>query len=307
MINNITKSLNAVSIVVALFICCNAVASSSMKQVITPSSSVPLQPIMIQGPMPIEAQYFASLLNNVTVEYSGNATFYLGTYNEYPVVVAQTGKGLENTAAATAVGITRYKPRVIINQGTSGGHDPALHVGDIVLGARSINATSFKTPKRNKGEGSQPLTWIPMDLMASQGSAGEGEGAADAEKLRFYAGDNELITLAMSLRNKHTRGKVVTGTIGSGNFWNNELDRIEWLHKNLGTSVEEMETSAAAQIAYAYGVPFVGIRILSNNITNRGEYDPSTAKDCQLFVKHVVEAYISSLKNALIERKVSVD
>lgn len=271
--------------------------ASTMKNVVVPSSAPPLQPIMIQGPMPIEAEYFASLLKNVTVEYSGNATFYSGTLNDYPVVVAQTGKGLENTAAATAVGINRYKPSIIINQGTSGGHDPLLHVGDIVLGARSVNANNFKTPKRQVGEGSSPLNWIPMDLMASEGSAGEGDSAADAEKIRFYAGDTSLLQLALSLKEKHTRGKVVTGTIGSANFWNNEQDRIAWLHENLGTSVEEMETSSAAQIAHSYGVPFLGIRILSNNITNHGEYDPSTAEDCQAFVKHLVVSYISKQLN----------
>ena len=136
----------------------------TMKRVEVASQNAPLQPIMIQGPMPIEAEYFAALLDNTTTEYSGNAVFYKGTLNGYPIVVAKTGKGLENTAAATAIGIERYHPRLIINQGTSGGH-----------------------------------------------------------------------------------------------------------------------------------VPFLGIRVLSNNITNHGEYDPTTAKNCQAFVEKVVRAYISAL------------
>ena len=267
----------------------------TMKRVEVASQNAPLQPIMIQGPMPVEAEYFAALLDNTTTEYSGNAVFYKGTLNGYPIVVAKTGKGLENTAAATAIGIERYHPRLIINQGTSGGHDPSLKVGDIVLGERSINASNFKTPKLAQGEGSQPFNWLPMDLMASEGSAGEGSSAKDAEKLRFYLGDKQLINLALSLSKQYKRGNVVKGTIGSGNFWNNELDRIAWLHKNMGTSVEEMETASAAQIAHAYHVPFLGIRVLSNNITNHGEYDPTTAKDCQAFVEKVVRAYISAL------------
>ncbi|MEG3767355.1 5'-methylthioadenosine/S-adenosylhomocysteine nucleosidase [Alteromonas sp. 14N.309.X.WAT.G.H12] len=272
-----------------------AVAQDGGKAVIVAPVNTPQPPVMIQGPMPIEAEYFASLLADVRVEYSGNAVFYRGLLKGYPVVVVKTGKGLENTAAATAIGISRYHPRLIINQGTSGGHDPALQVGDIVLGARSVNATNFKTPKRQAGEGSEPFDWVPMDLMASEGSAGEGAGARDAEKARYYAGDPALIELALSLKSSYTRGKVVTGTIGSGNFWNNELDRIHWLHETLGTSVEEMESAAAAQIAHAYQVPFLGIRVLSNNLTNEGEYDSSTARSCQQFVKMVVEAYIDSI------------
>lgn len=271
-------------------------AQSSFNSVAVKGAPSPQSPIMIQGPMPIEAEYFASLLDNVQVEQSGNASFYKGSLNGYPVVVVKTGKGVENTAAATAVGIIKYRPIAIINQGTSGGHDPALHVGDIVLGARSVNATSFKTPKRAKGKGSAPFSWTPMDLMASEESAGEGDSAADAEKIRYYQGDSTLMAVALSVKNMHKSGRVVKGTIGSGNFWNNELDRIEWLHREIGTSVEEMETSAAAQIAHAYQTPLLGIRILSNNATNHGEYDPSTAKACQLFVKHVVEAYIKQLQ-----------
>lgn len=282
-------------IAINLFVAQGGAAKDGVKAVIVAPVKTPQPPLMIQGPMPIEAEYFASLLSDVTVEYSGNAVFYRGVLKGYPVVVVKTGKGLENTAAATAIGISRYQPRLIINQGTSGGHDPALQVGDIVLGARSVNATNFKTPKRQAGEGSKPFDWIPMDLMASEGSAGEGEGANDAEKVRYYAGDPRLIELALSLKSSYTRGKVVTGTIGSGNFWNNELDRIYWLHETLGTDVEEMESAAAAQIAYAYQVPFLGIRVLSNNLTNEGEYDPSTAKSCQQFVKTLIEAYIDSI------------
>jgi len=270
--------------------------ADSFKQVAIPAAPSTQAPVMIQGPMPIEAEHFAGLLDNVRKEQSGHATFYLGTLNGYPIVVAQTGKGLENTAAATAIGIERYRPRAIINQGTSGGHDPSLKVGDIVIGKRSVNASNFKTPFRAKGEGSAPLEWLPMDLLASSGSAGEGDSAKDAERIRYYLGSPDLIAAAHAVKHMYKRGKVVEGTIASGNFWNNELDRIAWLHNQFGTSTEEMETAAAAQVAEAYGVPFVGIRVLSNNLTNDGHYDPTTAKDCQSFVQAMLLHYLAAEK-----------
>ena len=64
------------------------------------------------------------------------------------------------------------------------------------------------------------------------------------------------------------------GVIGSADVWNSELDRIRYFHDRYQTSVEEMETASAAQIAAEFKVPFVGIRVLSNNITNQGNYDP---------------------------------
>ena len=74
------------------------------------------------------------------------------------------------------------------------------------------------------------------------------------------------------------------------------MDRINWIHEKYGTSVEEMEGAAAAQIADAYDVPFLGIRILSNNKTNGGAYNPNTAAANQEYVYDVVKQYISTIK-----------
>lgn len=257
------------------------------------SEGVSRGPVLIQGPMPIEAEYFAGLLADpVKVERVGNFVFHIGTLDGYPVVVSKTSKGMENTAAATAIAIERYAPRAIINQGTAGGHDKSLAVGDIVLGKRTVNVGNFKTPLRQAGEGTEALSWVPMDIMASEGSAGEDQ---EAEKARYYEGDAELLAAARAVAGEYRRGMVVEGTIGSANLWNNELDRIEWLHKRFGTSVEEMEAASSAMMAQAFGVPMLGIRVVTNNITNGGQYDASTAQSCQEFVVLVVRHFISTL------------
>ncbi|MCA1060583.1 5'-methylthioadenosine/S-adenosylhomocysteine nucleosidase [Rossellomorea aquimaris] len=250
-------------------------------------------PIIIQGPMPIEAEKFAGKLENVKEEKSGSFVFYKGTLNDYPVIVTKTGKGMENTAAATAVAIEKYDPVAIINQGTSGGHDPELNVFDIVIGERTVNLGSLKTGNMADEEGIEPTAWKPMDLMASEGSAGEDP---NAEKIRYYDGDETLLAAAKAVKDTYKKGKVVEGTIGSADVWNNEVDRIQWFHEKYGSSVEEMEGAAAAQIAGAYDVPFLGIRVLSNNKTNGGAYNPDTAAANQEYVFEVVKEYISEMK-----------
>ena len=253
------------------------------------------RPIMIQGPMVIEAEKMAAKLENVTVERTGNFIFYLGTLHDYPVIVAKTSKGMENAAAATAVGIERYRPIAVINQGTAGGHDPALQVGDIVLGVKVSPISNLKTADRLAGQGSDPFSWKPMDVMASEGSAGEDK---NAEKIRYYYSDDHLLDIARKLKDSYTYGTVVDGIVGSANLWNNELDRIQWLHDHYGTSAEEMEGAAVAQMCAAYDVPFLSVRVLSNNKTNNGKYNPVTAEYCQEYVLNVVKAYIDELKQA---------
>jgi len=288
--NNGLKKSALLGIIALLFVSFLAgCTSTSEKDTVSENTQ---RPIMIQGPMPIEAEKFAEKLENVKEEQSGDFVFYIGTLDNYPVIVAKTGKGMENTAAATAVAIEKYNPIAIINQGTSGGHDPNLNVFDIVLGKRTTNLGALKTGDKGKGEGIDPTAWKPMDLMASEGSAGEDP---NAEKARFYEGDKELLAAANAVKDKYSEGKIVEGTIGSADVWNNEVDRIKWFHTKYGTSVEEMEGAAAAQIAKAYDVPFLGIRVLSNNKTNGGQYNPDTATACQEYVYEVVKKYISTM------------
>jgi adenosylhomocysteine nucleosidase len=55
-----------------------------------------------------------------------------------------------------------------------------------------------------------------------------------------------------------------------------------------------METASAAQVAGFFQIPFLGIRVLSNNITNGGKYDAQTGLACQEYVYEVVKAYIAT-------------
>lgn len=73
------------------------------------------------------------------------------------------------------------------------------------------------------------------------------------------------------------------------------VDYIDFLHERYGSSCEEMETSAAAQVCQNAGVPFIGIRVLSDNITVNKEYVPATGTIAQNFVLLVVAEYIGKV------------
>jgi adenosylhomocysteine nucleosidase len=251
-------------------------------------------PIVVQGAMPIEAERFAQRLENPKEEHIGEWRFWRGTVDGYPVVVSETLKGMSNAAAATAIAAMQFQPAAFINQGTAGGHDPALNVYDIVLGKYSVNLGAFKTPHKLKGEGSDSTQWKPMDLLASKGSAGEDK---NPHTIRKFPADPQLLSIAESVKESYSKGKVVEGVIGSADLWNSELDRISHFHNDYQTSAEEMETASAAQVAAAFSVPFIGIRVLSNNITNDGKYDPNTGLACQDYVYQVVKAYIAKIES----------
>jgi adenosylhomocysteine nucleosidase len=78
-------------------------------------------------------------------------------------------------------------------------------------------------------------------------------------------------------------------------MWNCELDRIGHFRDRYNTLVEEMETASAAQIAEAFGIPYLAIRVVSNNITNGVPYDERTGEACQDFAYGVIQSYIAGL------------
>ncbi|TCL76304.1 adenosylhomocysteine nucleosidase [Hydrogenispora ethanolica] len=246
------------------------------------AESGPARPVVVQGAMNLEMQALVAALKNPKEITYGGWTFWQGTIGNLPVVVSRTEVGLTNAAAATTLAIEKFQPRAVINQGTAGGHDPALQRFDIVLGQKSIHFGKFKSNHADSGRGIHSENWIPENVkIRVNGQEKEYPG---------FAGDPELLKIAQGVAGTYTHGKIVSGVIGSADEWNRELDRIQWVHQKFQTSVEEMETASAAQVAAAYGVPFLGIRILSNSEPRNQDWDPKAGAYCQEYVLEVLKA-----------------
>ena len=276
-------------LIATAFACALSTACVARDATTPAPASAAIRPVIVQGAMDVEISKLAGALDHVTEETVSEWTFWRGTLDGYPVVISKTLKGMSNAAAATALAAERYHPVAIINQGTAGGHVPELHVYDIVLGRQTVNLGSFKTGYRARGKGSDFAEWNPLDLMRSEGSAGQDP---NARTMRRFTGDEGLLSAARNVRDHYRKGRVVEGVIGSSEIWNSEIDRIQRFHDQFGTTAEEMEAASAAQIAGLFHIPFLGIRVVSNNIMNGEGYDPETGEACQDYVYHVLKAYI---------------
>ena len=277
----ITKRASAALLTCALLMAC--------------TTREPPRPIVVQGAMDVEIRKLAGAIQGATEERIGGWTFWRGTLDGYPVVISKTLKGMENAAAATVLAAEHFHPIAIVNQGTAGGHDPDLHVYDIVLGTQAVNLGSFKTGYRVRGQGSDVAEWSPLDLMRTDGSAGQDP---NARTMRRFAADERLLAVARSARGRYGKGRVLDGVIGSSEVWNSEVDRIQRFHDQFGTTAEEMETASSAQIAGLFQIPFLGIRIVSNNIMNGEAYDTRTGEACQEYVLEVVRALVADRAKA---------
>lgn len=239
--------------------------------------------ILVQGAMDMEVDYLVGKLSNPKEERVASWTFWKGNIGDKEVIVSRTEVGITNASAATTIAIEKYKPTIIINQGTAGGHDPKLHSGDIVLAKEIINFGAIRTERKEYGVPAEDKNGIFFDVVQRL----RDKNGDYQENPKFYS-DDSLLKKAEKIR--YSNGKVVLGVIGTADQWNRELERIKYIHETFNTSAEEMETSAVAQISKAYGIPFIGIRILSNTDVHNEDFNPKTALWCQEFTVNFINS-----------------
>ena len=245
-----------------------------------------VRPILIEGAMNTETEILIRALKNPVAYRELNYLFVAGTYKNYPVVIVRTEIGMANAAASTALAIKKFNPIAVINQGTAGGHDSALKIGDIVIGEKSFDHTAFRSAYSAAGEG------IDLTKQENIGTYAYDKASGKFQAYTEYFADPTLLNVAKKVAAANKNFNVVSGVIGTGNTWLECVDYINFLHEKYGSSCEEMETTCAAQICQNAGLPFISIRVLSDNVTNDNRYVPEAAKVCQNFVLLVVEDYI---------------
>lgn len=208
-------------------------------------------------------------------------TFYETKMYDYPVVLCCSDIGCIQASNAITIGIMKYNPIVIINEGLAGGHGKNIHKNDIIVGVEAININSIRTSTRKENKGVNALEWELVTFIKGKD-----------DELKIEKADESLVQCVKNIEKEYTKGKVIYGRIGSGDVWNNEADRIMHLHQKYNTLCEEMEGIAIYQIANQYHIPVIGIRIISNNEVLNEKYDISTGVELQHFLKKLIKEYI---------------
>ena len=222
------------------------------------------RPIMIQGAMGVETEEMIAALENPHEKIIHGRRFVSGTYKNVPVVISVTAIGPVNATVATVLGIENFKPAAIINQGTAGAHDPALHQFDMVIGEKSFHLDARVTEKE------YPAIFSHTKLV--------GTYFCDSAKKTFestidYPADEKLLAVAREVLKDYKLGKVVEGKIATGQGWNRQAELINFFHEKFGSTCEEMETAAVAQVCKSFDVPFLGFRVISNSELHDETFD----------------------------------
>jgi len=192
----------------------------------------------------------------------GGLSFWRGRIAGRDAVFVESGAGKVNAGVATALLLDRFECGALMLCGVAGGLDPALGVGDVVIGTSHVQhdyGTHREGYFRTVQPGSRPSRgdsdWLP----------GYPEPEPLVARLREAVQGLVLEPLPDEVGAGSRRPTVHFGTILTGDSFVNAEALRQRLHQEFAAKAVEMEGGAVAQVARRWGdIPFVNVRCLSD-------------------------------------------
>jgi|SRR5690606_428231 len=153
------------------------------------------------------------------------------------ILLVRSGIGLVNAAAAATAALSVCRPRAILSTGSAGGLGAEVQVGDVVVGDR--------------------YTYTGADATAFDYALGQVPGMPIT-----YAANPGLLSAARSLTT--SGGTLRVGQMVSGDAFVTAGNVTQVREAFPHALTTDMETTALAQVAYSYGVPFLSVRAVSD-------------------------------------------
>lgn len=247
--------------------------------------------IGILGAMPEEISGVVGLLNNKKEVVKGMRTYYTGTINKIEVVVVFSRWGKVASATTVTHLIVEFDITHLIFTGVAGAIDNRLNIGDLVianslvqhdLDARPI-MNQFEIPLLGKTLLSPPNEMLDLAI----------KSIGDLIK------DNVLMTLIASNEQDQfslLNPKLIVGQIASGDkFFSNNVDKNNLLEVLPEVLCVEMEGAAVAQVCFEYNIPYIIIRIISD------EANETSVVDFKEFVIQIASKFGVAIIEKLIQ------
>ena len=238
--------------------------------------------ILLLSAFPEEQTYYK---NNLTITSTSKIGFIdvmhsnIQTANVY---LATTGMGTTNAALVLATLAHELKPDIIFFSGTSGGIDPTLRVGDVVIATDSFDADILSIHDAVIGT---PFEGALINPNVKQKTPA------------FYAMHPELRDLTKSLQPYHHN--VVHGRIATSNHFPSPKELFAQI-KAHNALVIDMESSALYQFGWLTQLPVLVVRGVSNVLDHEGHdedvahSDISSSDHAARVVLDCIDFYVNS-------------
>lgn len=234
--------------------------------------------IAIIGALEKEVTRIHDALANHAVTHEAGLEVAHGSLGHLDVVATVAGMGTVNAAAAAQHLISSYRPEAIVFSGIAGGLNPALHIGDVVVGER--------------------LRYLDTDTALV---------AESAPGLEEFASSRALIEAAASTLSAHgfidaasseadgAGAQFLLGTIATGDRFITGADKNAVVEATHADCVE-MEGAAIAHVAAKNGIPCLVLRAISDNCDESYVDLSHRAFDLEEYARTASELVLSILR-----------
>ena len=193
----------------------------------------------------------------------GGLGFWPGEIAGREAVFVESGAGKVNAGVATSLLLDRFGCRALLLCGVAGGLDPALGVGDVVIGTSHIQH-DYGTHREGY------FLTIQPGSRPSRGTDDWKPGYPESEplvaRLREAVDGLALDPQPAEIGVGPRVPGIHFGTILTGDSFINAEELRQRLHGEFAAKAVEMEGGAVAQVARRWGddIPFVNVRCLSD-------------------------------------------
>lgn len=164
----------------------------------------------------------------------------LGRLGANEVVLAETGIGKVNATVGACEVIREFRPDCVVSTGVAGGIDTSLRVMDVVVASE----VAYHDVECGFGYGRGHMQGLPPRFPAAPGLLESAKAAA----ARLPA-----------------ETRVSFGLICSGDQFISDLAQLRTIKSTFPEALAvEMESAALAHTCHLFGVPFLGLRVISD-------------------------------------------
>lgn len=259
--------------------------------------------IAIIGALEKEVRQIYAAVEKGTVVDEAGLHIVGGEYRGFEIVATTAGMGTVNAAAAAQHLISAHGANAIIFSGIAGGLNPALHIGDVVIGEhlRYLDTDTAliaeSAPGLEEFSSSDFLVELAeqtlrahgfVDAALSEGDAATARAEADATLFRRNNTDSEP--------QRFLRGTIATGD----RFVSGAEAKAAAIAATQGDCVE-MEGAAIAHVAAKNGIDCLVLRAISDNCDESYDALSSREFDLEEYAKSASSLVLSIVRRLAVQ------
>lgn len=213
--------------------------------------------------IPEEYEPLTKLLDKVKVRKEWQWEVHEGLFCGIQAVLIMSGIAKVNSALAVSLLKIKYSVDIIISAGLAGILDPALTIGDIVIGKEAVYHDCLRPVKLP----ADPIvnTAVAMCQPISTEASLVSKAAEVLNKKQPVKAD--LIATKTGTK----KSAVTTGRIATGDLPVTSEETANKIREELGAACVDMEAAGIAQACSAMNIPYLPVRIMSD-YTNQHTY-----------------------------------